>query len=325
MGNKRLVAIGEALIDFIPSRKGCDFDDVDSFFPAVGGAPANVCAAFSKLGGSSVFLTQLGDDPFGHKIVRTLNKAGIDTSRIMLTDEANTALAFVSLAADGNRTFSFYRKPSADMLYTAEKVDKSAFEDIFALHFCSVSLGDFPMKDAHKRAIGYAREKDALVSFDPNLRLMLWDSTEALKKAVLEFIPETDILKLSDDELEFITGEDDIEKALPVLFEKGVKLVLFTCGKDGMSVFTRKAGAHVKSPEVEVVDTTGAGDASIGSFLWKLNDFDINLSNIDNISEEILKEALEFSTAFCTISVQHKGAIPSYPALEQVKQYIQEK
>ena len=321
MSNKRLVSIGEALIDFIPSKKGCDFDEVDSFFPAVGGAPANVCAAFSKLGGNSVFLTQLGDDPFGHKIARALGNAGIDTSHISFTDEANTALAFVSLAADGNRTFSFYRKPSADMLYTAEKVDKSAFEDIFALHFCSVSLGNFPMKDAHKRAIGYAREKGALVSFDPNLRFMLWDSEEALKNAILEFIPYADILKLSDEELEFITGTNDIEKALPELFEKSVKLVLYTCGKDGMSAFTKTARAHVTSPKVEVVDTTGAGDASIGSFLWKLNDFDIGINNIEEISEDMLKEALEFSTVFCTISVQHKGAIPSYPALEQVKQY----
>ena len=321
MNNKRLVSIGEALIDFIPSKKGCDFDDVDSFFPAVGGAPANVCAAFSKLGGSSVFLTQLGDDPFGHKIARALDAAGIDTSHIIFTDEANTALAFVSLAADGNRTFSFYRKPSADMLYTSEKVDKSAFEDVFALHFCSVSLGDFPMKDAHRRAIGYARENNALVSFDPNLRFMLWDSKEALKKAVLEFIPKTDILKLSDEELEFITGTDDIEKALPALFETGVKLVLYTCGKEGMFAFTKKARVHAISPKVDVVDTTGAGDASIGSFLWRLNDFDINYNNIEEISEDMLKEALEFSTAFCTISVQHKGAIPSYPTLEQVKQY----
>ena len=198
MSNKKLVSIGEALIDLIPSKKGCDFDDVDSFFPAVGGAPANVGAAFSKLGGRSVFLTQLGDDPFGHKIARALDNAGIDTSHISFTDEANTALAFVSLEADGNRTFSFYRKPSADMLYTADKVDKDAFEDAFALHFCSVSLGDFPMKDAHRRAIGYARENNALISFDPNLRFKLWDSEEALKEAVLEFIPESDILKLSD-------------------------------------------------------------------------------------------------------------------------------
>ena len=321
MSNKTLVAIGEALIDFIPSRKGCDFDDVESFFPAVGGAPANVCAAFSKLGGKSAFLSQLGDDPFGHKILRTLDKAGIDTSYIALTDEANTALAFVSLAADGDRTFSFYRKPSADMLYSPSQVDENAFDDVFALHFCSVSLGDFPMKSAHSRAIEIAQEKGALISFDPNLRFMLWNSEEALKNAVLEFIPKADILKISDEELEFITGCTDIEEALPKLFGEGVKLVLFTCGKDGMFAFTKKASAHKISPVVNVVDTTGAGDASIGSFLWKLNDLGITKSNIKDISSDTLGEALDFATKFCTISVQQKGAIPSYPTLEQVQKY----
>ncbi|MBR3341124.1 MAG: carbohydrate kinase [Clostridiales bacterium] len=318
MSKGTLVAIGEALIDFIPSRKGCDFDDVESFFPAVGGAPANVCAAFSRLGGKSAFLTQLGDDPFGHKIIRELNRTGIDTSYIALTDEANTALAFVSLAADGDRTFSFYRKPSADMLFSPSQVDERAFDDIFALHFCSVSLGDFPMKSAHSRAIGIAQEKGALISFDPNLRFMLWNSEEALKNAVLEFIPKADVLKISDDELEFITGFTDIEEALPRLFGEGVKLVLFTCGKDGMFAFTKNASAHKISPAVNVVDTTGAGDASIGSFLWKLNASGITKSNIETVTSEVLDEALDFATKFCALSIQQKGAIPSYPTLEQV-------
>ena len=322
MTDKKLVAIGEALIDFIPSQQGCDFDDVESFFPAVGGAPANVCAAYSKLGGKSLFLTKLGDDPFGHKIARALGKEGIDISRISFTDEANTALAFVSLAADGNRTFSFYRKPSADMLYTAEQVPEDAFENIYALHFCSVSLGDFPMKEAHNKAIEYARKNNAIISFDPNLRFMLWSDKDALKKAVLEFIPKADVLKISDDELEFITGESDIEKALPVLFDSGIKLVLFTCGKDGMSAFTKNARAHAKSPEVTAVDTTGAGDASVGSFLLKLNDFGITLNSLEDITEDKLTEALEFAETFCSISVRKKGAIPSYPSLGEVEELI---
>lgn len=318
MSSKRLVAIGEALIDFIPSRKGCSFDEVDSFFPAVGGAPANVCAAFSRLGGRSVFLTQLGDDPFGHKIVKELGEAGIDTSHISMTDIANTALAFVSLEKDGNRTFSFYRKPSADMLYSPEMIPEDVFSDAFALHFCSVSLGDFPMKEAHRKAISYAKDNGALISFDPNLRFMLWDDKDALKNAVDEFIPYADILKISDDELSFTTGKDKIEDALPVLFDKGIKLVLFTCGGNGMSAYTKNCSAYVPSPKVEAVDTTGAGDASIGSFLWKLDDLGIGKDSITGMSEGILCDVLKFSAAFCSFSVQRKGAIPSYPSLKQL-------
>ena len=320
MNSRKLIAIGEALIDFIPSAKGVAFDDVGSFFPAVGGAPANVCGAFSRLGGNSVFLTQLGDDPFGHKIERYLGKTGIDTSYISFTDKANTALAFVSLDKDGDRTFSFYRNPSADMLYDESQVPSDAFEDAFALHFCSVSLGDFPMKNAHVKAIEYAKAKGSLISFDPNLRFPLWKNAAALKAAVEEFLPYADILKISDEELEFITGTDEIEKALPVLFNGNVNLILYTCGKKGAFAYTRNAKGHCGVLPGDVVDTTGAGDASIGSFLWKLNEYGVTRENINDLTSERLDEALLFMSKYCTISVGAKGAIPSYPTLKELEE-----
>ena len=167
MSGSTLFSIGEALIDMIPSRVGCSFDEVPSFSPRTGGAPANVCAAFARLGGKSAFLSQLGDDPFGHKIARELADCGIDLSHLAFTDKASTALAFVSLEEDGSRTFSFYRKPSADLLYSPEQIDPAWFADAFALHFCSVSLVDSPMRYAHLAAIAAAREAGAIVSFDP--------------------------------------------------------------------------------------------------------------------------------------------------------------
>lgn len=320
MKDKKLVAIGEALIDFIPAEKGCAFDDVTSFFPAVGGAPANVCGAFSRLGGRSAFLTQLGDDPFGHKIERYLKDTGIDTSNILFTDKANTALAFVSLDENGDRTFSFYRNPSADMLYDESMVPEDAFNDAFALHFCSVSLGDFPMKEAHRKAVEIASSKGCLISFDPNLRFPLWKDPADLKAAVDEFLPMADILKVSDEELEFITGESDIDSALPKLFQGNVKLVLYTCGADGAYAITRKTRAFAPSVKCDVVDTTGAGDASVGSFLWKLMMTDADRSNIEDLTEEALSDALTFMSGYCAISVGGKGAIPSYPTLEEALQ-----
>lgn len=220
MENKKIIAIGEALIDFIPDKTGCAFSEVTGFAPKVGGAPANVCGAFSRLGGSSMLITQLGNDPFGHKIADELATFGIDTSAVRFTDEANTALAFVSLENDGNRTFSFYRKPSADLLLTSVQIEEKWFDNSYALHFCSVSLGDFPMKDAHIRAIEIARKNGMLVSFDPNLRFPLWNDRNKLHSRVNEFIPLCDILKISDEELEFITGENDIRKTAPKLFKK---------------------------------------------------------------------------------------------------------
>ncbi len=322
MESKKLIAIGEALIDFIPDKTGCAFGEVTSFSPKVGGAPANVCGAFSKLGGRSMLITQLGNDPFGMKISDELSECGIDTSAIRFTDEANTALAFVSLAKDGNRTFSFYRKPSADMLLSPEQLEEKWFEGAYSLHFCSVSLGDFPMKNAHIKAIEIARKKGMLISFDPNLRFQLWNDKEKLRQRVNEFIPMCDILKISDEELEFITGENDIETAVPKLLDKGVKLIVFTCGKDGAYAYTQNAKVFSPAEKVKAVDTTGAGDGFIGSFLWKMQSLGIDCRNICSADESALKDCLEFSNRFCALSVQSKGAIASYPTIDQITETI---
>ena len=299
MPGNTLFSIGEALIDMIPSRVGCAFDEVPSFSPRTGGAPANVCAAFARLGGASSFLTQLGDDPFGHKIARELEACGIDLSHLVFTDKANTALAFVSLEEDGNRTFSFYRKPSADLLYAPEQIDPAWFRDAFALHFCSVSLVDSPMRHAHLAAIGAAREAGAIVSFDPNLRFPLWPDREMLRQTVLQFLPLSNILKVSDEELEVLTGTADIEAALPQLFAGDVQLVLY-CQK------------------VKAVDTTGAGDGFIGSFLWQLSRDGVTVDKLEKLSCKKLKEYLDFSNRFCGLSVQKHGAIDSYPTLPEM-------
>lgn len=310
---KKLYAIGEALIDFIPQQTGVGIAEVDAFAPKVGGAPANVCGAYTKLGGPSAMITQLGADPFGDKIENELKGFGIDTSLIRRTEEANTSLAFVALKQDGNREFSFYRKPGADMLYDPKDIQKDFFAEGFALHFCSVSLGDFPMKQAHQQAIRYAREAGLLISFDPNLRKNLWSSEEALRQAVLEFLPVCDILKVSDEEIAFITGKEKIEEALPVLFTGEVKLVVYTEGAAGARAYTKHAQASSPCEKVKAVDTTGAGDAFIGSFLYKLSEAGVRAEELATLSGETLEAMLQFSNTYCGKSVQKEGAIASYP------------
>lgn len=307
-----LFAIGEALIDFIPSETGCDFSEVTAFSPKTGGAPANVLGAFSKLGGKTELLSQLGDDPFGHKIADELASFNIGLNNLLFTKKANTALAFVSLAKNGNRTFSFYRKPSADMLYNGENLTSETFSRCFALHFCSVSLGNFPMKEAHKKAIKLAKENGSLISFDPNIRLPLWDSTDLLKDALNKFLPAADIIKISDEEIEFITGIKDIEKGCEKLLENA-KLVICTCGENGAYAFTKNATAYAPSEKVKAKDTTGAGDGFIGSFLYSLYKNRYNGENIGFITEKELEKFLNASAKFCAASVMKHGAIESYP------------
>ena len=314
MPGQTLFSIGEALIDMIPTRSGCAFAEVPSFMPRIGGAPANVCGAFARLGGRAALLTQLGDDPFGHMLADRLAGYGIDVSRVPFTAAANTALAFVSLGADGNRTFSFYRNPSADLLYAADQIDPAWFRDAFALHFCSVGLVESPMRGAHSAAIAAARQAGAIVSFDPNLRFPLWPDRQALHRTVWEFLPQADILKISDEELEFLTGTTDIRAALPRLFTGRVQLILYTCGSAGARAFTRSAEGFAPCAPVRAVDTTGAGDGFIGSFLWQLNRDGVTAASLPTLTAPALAEYLQGSNAFCGVSVQAHGAIDSYPA-----------
>lgn len=316
---KRLLAIGEALIDFIPEESGKSLKEVSAFQPAVGGAPANVCGAFQKLGGHSALITQLGNDPFGDKIVEEFEAGQIDCSYVQRTDKANTSLAFVALKEDGNREFSFYRKPGADMLLAPECIQKEWFKDSFALHFCSVSLGDFPMKQAHQKAITCAIDEQAMVSFDFNLRPALWDSEYALRSAVLEFLPKAHIIKVSDEELEFVTGKKTIEEAKEQLFCGNVELIIYTKGSDGAQAFTKTAEAESIGFKVKAVDTTGAGDAFIGSFLYQMASDGISQNGIAKLTAEQLRRYLDFSNEYCSRSVQKAGAIASYPTREEMK------
>ncbi|MBQ4600240.1 MAG: carbohydrate kinase [Oscillospiraceae bacterium] len=323
MTQHRLIAIGEALIDFIPDKTGCDFRDITAFSPAVGGAPANVCAAFARLGGSARLLTQLGDDPFGHKILSELTDAGIDTGCICMTEQAHTALAFVTLDADGNREFSFYRDPSADMLLQPEQLQDTWFHNCWALHFCSVCLGDFPMRRAHTAAISMARRQGGIISFDPNLRFPLWKSRQALYDAVWAFLPQADILKISDEELPFLTGHTDIRTAAPMLFTGNVKLLIYTCGSSGAWAVTQKEAIYVPSATVHATDTTGAGDGFIGAFLWKLYSAGICREQLEALDSATLSGALGFAHRFCAFSVCRPGAIGSYPTPEEMEASLQ--
>ena len=315
---KKLLAIGEALIDMIPSNTG-RIMDVNNFTPKVGGAPLNVCGAYTKLGGSSNIITMLGKDPFGDKIVNELIGFGINTDYVKRTNAANTSLAFVALDENANREFSFYRNMGADMLMSEDDVDKNWFMDAYALHFCSVSLGNFPMRRAHNKAIKYAKENGLIVSFDPNVRLPLFDDHEYLKNVIHEYIQYADILKISDEEVEFIFGNKDIEENLDDIFDQGVKLLVFTSGKDGAVAYTKNVVANSKGIKVNAVDTTGAGDGFIGCLLYQMAKENVDLEQINILTEEQLKTYLDLSNKFCSISVTKEGAIASYPTMEELR------
>lgn len=316
----KLISIGEALIDFIPKQKGYLLKDVSDFTRVAGGAPTNVAATVSKLGGESLVLTKLGNDAFGDFIIDELNKAKVNTSFIKRTAEANTALAFVSLSKDGQRDFSFYRNPSADMLLNQNEIPNEIFQIGDVLHFCSVDLIESPMKYAHDKAIEYALNNQVLISFDPNLRFPLWNDLDTYRKTILAYIPYAHLLKISNDELEFITGEKDINKGIGSLFVGNVTNIILTCGADGAYLFKKdRSSIFIPSIKSDVKDTTGAGDSFIGGILYQLLK---NEARVDSMDELIDEQYLRFGHAISSIVVSRYGAIPALPNYDDVEKHL---
>ena len=305
---KKVISIGEALIDFIPHEKGVALKDVSNFLRVAGGAPLNVAAAVSKL----------GVDGFGDHILEEVAPLGVDVSKVLRTKEANTALAFVSLKEDGERDFSFYRNPSADMLLNASEIEEEVFEDGGILHFCSVSLIDAPIKEAHRKAIEFAKKHNCIISFDPNVRLPLWETPEACRKAILEFLPFANIVKISDEELEFITGIADESEALNFLLQGDVEVLIYTKGTNGAEFITKERKVFSQSFKVEAQDTTGAGDSFIGSFLYQVAEEENTLESLVNLEAGKIKDMLTFSNATAALTVCKRGAIGALPTKEEV-------
>ncbi|MBT2569076.1 carbohydrate kinase [Planococcus sp. ISL-110] len=320
MGN--LFSIGEILIDFIPHQKGIALKDVDSFTRVPGGAPANVAAAVAKFGGTASLITKLGEDAFGDFLLEQLTNSGVKTDKIVRTKEANTGLAFVSLREDGERDFSFYRNPSADLLLEDSEVNADWFHQGDFLHFCSVDLVESPMKYAHVKAIGAAKARGGVISFDPNVRLPLWNDPQECRKTILEFLPMAHIVKISDDELEFITDLADEQKAIASLFTGDVKVVVLSKGAKGADLYVQNKKYSSAGYSVKVEDTTGAGDAFIGGFLYQLLNLNAGQDDLEDLISEHHQEILAFANASGALVTTGKGAIPSLPTKEQVLQLI---
>ncbi|PTI99294.1 carbohydrate kinase family protein [Staphylococcus simulans] len=313
----KLYAVGEALIDFIPSERDAKLKEVTQFSPQVGGAPTNVASCVAKLGGNAAVVTQVGDDAFGEKIEDKLKDVGVDTQYLKQTSTANTALVFVSLTVAGERDFAFYRKPSADMLLEADQLTDLSFDETDILHFCSVDLVDCPMKATHRMLIDQMLEAKGTVVFDPNLRFPLWDDLDALHHTVLEFIPKAHIVKISDEELEFITRLKDKQAAIDSLFKGNVEAVIYTEGKAGAALYTKEGLiAQETGFNVEVLDTTGAGDAFIGA---------INYQLLTHGKHKLFEEShhfLKFANAVGALTTTAYGAIESLPTKTQTTTFM---
>ncbi|CAN4100663.1 unnamed protein product [Withania somnifera] len=304
-----IVSFGEMLIDFVPTVSGVSLAEAPGFLKAPGGAPANVAIAVTKLGGKSAFVGKLGDDEFGHMLAGILKQNGVQTDGINFDTGARTALAFVTLRADGEREFMFYRNPSADMLLTPDELNLYLIRSAKVFHYGSISLIVEPCRSAHLKAMEVAKQAGALLSYDPNLRLPLWPSVEEARKQIKSIWDKADLIKVSDVELEFLTGSDKIDdESAMSLWHPNLKLLLVTLGEKGCNYYTKKFHGSVGAFHVKTVDTTGAGDSFVGALLTKIVDDQAILED-----EARLKEVLRFACACGAITTTKKGAIPALP------------
>lgn len=313
-----VVALGELLIDF--TCVSTDADGYPTMAAHPGGAPANFLAALAKFGAKTALIGKVGTDAFGKMLTATLQKAGIETKGLVSADDVFTTLAFVTLDETGNREFSFSRKPGADTCLTFEEVDLSLIDQAKVFHFGTLSLTDEPARWAAYKAVEYAKSKGKLITYDPNLRKPLWRSLEECKEQMLWGLSQADVVKISDEEVNFLFGVGAEEGAAHILQNYGVKLVFVTCGADGCYFRNAVASGHVPGlSDIRVVDTTGAGDIFGGSALWKL--LQLNQPPAA-LHEEQLRDVVTFACTAAGLSTTMHGGISSVPEYEDVLKRI---
>ena len=312
---KDVVALGELLIDFAPVS--ADEAGYPTLKAQPGGAPGNFLAALQKYSCTTALIGKVGDDAFGHLLVSTLDTLGIGTAGVVKDPAVFTTLAFVTLDVTGNRSFSFARKPGADTCLRPEEVDTALLDEGKVFHFGTLSLTGEPARSATRAAVAYAKEHGKLVSFDPNLRKPLWDSEEAAKEQIEWGLHQADIVKISDEEIEFLWGISPEAGAQKLLTEYGVRLVYATLGPKGCHVANRNGSAQVASPSgIHVVDTTGAGDIFGGSAMSQF----LRLNKApEDLTVEEMTAVTRFACCAASLSTQTHGGITSVVPEENVR------
>ncbi|MGM9660892.1 MAG: carbohydrate kinase [Faecousia sp.] len=303
-----VVALGELLIDF--AARSVDESGYPTMAANPGGAPGNFLAALNAYGRKTAFLGKVGDDAFGHLLLGTLNRAGIETKGILVDPDVFTTLAFVTFDQSGDRSFSFARKPGADTQLKWEEVDKSLIDNAKVFHFGTLSLTGEPVRTTTQKALAYAKSKDKLITCDPNLRKPLWASEEEAREQMLWSLAQADVVKISDNEVEFLWNCTPEEGADKLLKEFGVSLAMVTLGPDGCLLKTANASFRAPSPKVHPIDTTGAGDIFGGSAVARLLELD---KSMESLTQEDLAYIGRFAATAASLSTEHPGGIPSIP------------
>jgi fructokinase len=315
-----VICLGEALVDFLPNRRGQKVRDVASWKPCLGGAPANVTVGVSRLGGKSALVGVTGDDEFGWFLQQGLANEGVDTKFLRHTSEGKTGLAFLSLTATGERSFTFYRTRAAET-FLDERDTKAAATAIARtkiLHVGTNSLLQPKARAAVKAAVKRSHAAGHITSSDPNLRLHLWPDPSVLRRLLDELVANLAVLKLSDEEIHFVTGTKDVDEALLRLERRGVVLAVVTCGANGAAFRFRGETRRVPAPKVKVVDTTGAGDGFTSGLLTGLSALAGTRHALEKLAIDEVARVAKFGCVVGARAVTKLGAVAGLPRRSQV-------
>ena len=313
-----VTALGELLIDFTENGTSAQGNPLLEANP--GGAPCNVLAMLEKLGKKTAFIGKVGKDMFGEQLKTAVEEVGIDTRNLVMDEEVHTTLAFVHTYPDGDRDFSFYRNPGADMMLKKEEVDEDLIRGAKIFHFGTLSSTHEGVREATRYAIDVAKEAGCIVSFDPNLRPPLWKSLDEAKAEIEYGLSKCDILKISDNEVEFLFGTTDYDEGARLIREKyKIPLVLITLGKDGSRAYYKDLRVEVPGfVQEHTIETTGAGDTFCANYLNYILE-----NGMEELTEENLKELLTFANAAASLITTRKGALRVMPTREEIKNFIQ--
>ena len=313
-----VIALGELLIDFTLSGKSGQGNSLFEANP--GGAPCNVLAMLQKAGHKTAFIGKVGADQFGYELKSKITSLGIDSTQLKMDPVVHTTLAFVHTLENGDRDFSFYRNPGADVCLSEEEVDEEFLKQGKIFHFGTLSMTHEGVKKATEKAIAIAEKYHMIRSFDPNLREPLWDDLEQAKKQIRYGFEHCDILKISDNEVQFITGKEDLDEGIQEIIDQyQIPLVCLTMGKDGSKVFYDGKRVSKKGFKCNSIETTGAGDTFCGSVLHYVVEH-----GMEHLTEEVLGDMLQFANAAAALVTTKKGALCSMPELSEVDQFIKE-
>ena len=315
--NYDVTALGELLIDFTENGTSAQGNPIMEANP--GGAPCNVLAMLERLGKKTAFIGKVGKDMFGNQLKAAVEEVGIDTRALIMDEEVHTTLAFVHTYPDGDRDFSFYRNPGADMMLTKDEVPDDLIRDSRIFHFGTLSSTHEGVREATRHAIKVAKEAGCIITFDPNLRPPLWKSLEDARVEIEYGLTKCDVLKISDNEVEFLFDTTDYDKGAALIEEKyHIPLVLITMGKDGSRAYYKDLRVEA-APFLQehTIETTGAGDTFCASSLNYILEH-----GLDNLTAENLKELLTFANAAASLITTRKGALRVMPAKEEVMDFI---